>query len=404
MKTDLHPRYQNTTLGAEAETILRSCVHCGFCNATCPTYQELSDERDGPRGRIYLIKQILETDQATARTELHLDRCLTCRACEATCPSGVEYGRLLDIGRGVIATKTKRKLRERCFRWCLKQVLPRRTLMVWLVRLARWLQPLMPAALQRKIPAGQKPGVLPVKQHSRRMLLLQGCVQAAATPNTNAAARRVLDRLGITLLEIREVGCCGAVGYHLADHGDGKYWMRRNIDAWWPLVEQGVEAIVVAASGCGAMLQDYGRIFRDDPNYAEKAAGISHLIKDLSCVIGAENLHGLALDTSKKLAVHCPCSLQHAMGEVESLEKLLKRAGFDLARVAEKHLCCGSAGTYSLLQPTMSQTLLDRKVQALTQDTPDLIVTANIGCQLHLASGTEVPVLHWIELLDQTSH
>ncbi|NVK43087.1 MAG: glycolate oxidase subunit GlcF [Oceanospirillaceae bacterium] len=402
MKTNIHPQYKNSVQGQEAEEILRTCVHCGFCTATCPTYQELNDERDGPRGRIYLIKQLLEEGRVTDKTRTHLDRCLTCRSCETTCPSGVQYGRLVDIGRGLVEEQLPRRPKERLLRWGLRQVLPYRHRFAPLLRAGQLLRPLLPAPLKTKVPPRREAKPWPASSHPRVMIALAGCAQPAAAPDTNAAAARVLDRLGITLVEAPKAGCCGAVSYHLSAHEDGLDFMRRNIDAWWPAIEAGAEAIVMTASGCGAMVQDYGHLLRHDPQYADKARRVSELTRDLGAVLLDEDLSKLGPGKGgDKVAFHCPCTLQHAMKQNGVVERVLRKAGIDLAATRDKHLCCGSAGTYSILQPEMSQRLLNNKLKALTVDNPDRIATANIGCQLHLETKADVPVQHWIELLDR---
>ena len=401
MQTNILEKFKQTSEGQEAEDILRSCVHCGFCTATCPTYQELHDERDGPRGRIYLIKQILEGAEVTAKTRTHLDRCLTCRSCETTCPSGVKYGRLVDIGRGILEEEVPRPAKDRLVRWGLRKVLPYPKVFGPLLKVGQVMKPLVPYAVQAKIPPKAKSSPWPASSHSRVMLVLAGCAQPSAAPNTNAAAARVLDRLGITLVEAPKAGCCGAVSYHLSAHEEGLNFMRRNIDAWWPAIEAGAETLVMTASGCGAMVAEYGHLLRDDPEYSDKAARVSDLCKDLSEVLLAEDLPSLNLaERPEKVAFHCPCTLQHALQLNGVVEQVLEKAGVNLAKTKDKHLCCGSAGTYSILQPKMSQKLLSNKLQALTGDNPDKIVTANIGCQLHLGSKAKVPVQHWIELLD----
>lgn len=402
MQTIIHKDYQNRADVDIAESILRKCVHCGFCTAVCPTYQELGDERDGPRGRIYLIKQLLEVGHVTELSRKHLDRCLTCRSCETTCPSGVEYGRLIDIGRGLVEEKLPRNTNQQLMRWGLRKVLPYSGRFGPLLKLGQLFRPVLPMALKTKVPRKQEASPWPASSHSRVMLALGGCAQSSATPNTNATAARVLDKLGITLVEKQKAGCCGAVSYHLAAHDEGLDFMRRNIDAWWPAIEAGAEAIVISASGCGAMVKEYGELLKDDPQYAERAARVSELSKDLSEVLLAEDLSKLNLNAgNKKTAFHCPCTLQHALKLSGAVEKILENVGFDLAKTKDKHLCCGSAGTYSVLQPELSQKLLDKKLKALTIDNPQQIVTANVGCQLHLDTKADVPVKHWIELLDQ---
>jgi glycolate oxidase iron-sulfur subunit len=404
METHLAEFIKDTPDGREADAILRSCVHCGFCTATCPTYQMLGDELDGPRGRIYLIKQVLEGAEATEKTRNHLDRCLTCRSCETTCPSGVKYHRLLDIGRDVIEQKVPRSAGERAVRWALRQVLPYRHRFGTLLKMGQLARPLLPAVLKKKIPAQQQALPWPSGSHKRVVLSLEGCAQPSATPNTQIAAARVLDRLGITLVAAPAAGCCGAVDFHLGAHEAGLNFFKRNIDAWWPALEEGAEAIVISASGCGAMVKEYGHLLKDDPSYAVKAQRVAELAKDLSEVIAAEDLSKLRHKANPaRLAFHCPCTLQHAQQLSGVVENILQRLGFDLARTRDKHLCCGSAGTYSILQPKLSRRLLKDKLDALSIDDPALIATANIGCQLHLTTEAKVPVHHWIELVDQAT-
>lgn len=401
MRTQINVKYQDHPEIQEADAILRSCVHCGFCNATCPTYQELGDERDGPRGRIYLIKQLLETGDITEKSQTHLDRCLTCRSCETTCPSGVKYGRLAEIGRGIMEEQLPRPRQQKMLRWLIRKILPYPTRFGPLLRLGQLGRPLLPAQLKAKVPVKQPNLAWPADRHPRRMLALAGCAQASATPNTNQAAARVLDKLGISLFTAPSAGCCGAVSYHLSAHEEGLAFMRRNIDAWWPHIEAGVEALVISASGCGSMVKEYGEKLKLDPAYAAKAKRVSELTQDLGELLIKEDLSQLQLHhKGLKTAVHCPCSLQHAQQLAGQVEQILRQAGFELTRTKDGHLCCGSAGTYSILQPALSQTLLDNKLAALTLDSPEQIVTANVGCQLHLASKSSVPVKHWIELLD----
>ncbi|NNM70739.1 MAG: glycolate oxidase subunit GlcF [Gallionella sp.] len=403
MQTNLIESYKNTADGLEAESILRACVHCGFCTATCPTYQLLGNELDSPRGRIYLIKEMLEGAAVTGKTMLHLDRCLTCRSCETTCPSGVQYGRLVDIGRAIAEQKTQRSLAQTVQRGLLRAVLPRTAVFNALLALGRLLRPLLPGGLAKKIPVAQHTKARPSARHARSMLVLEGCVQPGLAPATNVAAARVLDRLGITLFSAKQAGCCGAVSYHLNAHADGLDYMRRNIDAWWPYVEQGTEAVVMTASGCGAMVKEYGHLLRNDPAYAVKAARISGLTRDLGEILAAEKdglSRVLAPASRGKVAFHAPCTLQHGQKITGVIEALLTQTGYELTQVADKHLCCGSAGTYSILQKDLSQRLLNNKLEALQNGKPAQIASANIGCQTHLQSGTDLPVRHWIELLD----
>ena len=391
----------------EADRVLRTCVHCGFCNATCPTYQLLGDERDGPRGRIYLMKEMLEApegaDKVTEETRLHLDRCLTCRNCETTCPSGVEYHKLLDIGRAEIERRVPRKPAERAQRYVLRKMLVEPKRFQTLLKLGQTFKPLVPGALRDKMPpapvdAGQRPDG---RQHARQMLILEGCVQPGLSPNTNAATARVLDRLGIGLTPVAEAGCCGAVDFHMNAQDDGRARARANIDAWWPHLEAGAEAIVQTASGCGAFVKEYVDILKDDPAYAEKAARVSELAKDLVEVLRDEALDDLSVKQGRRLAFHCPCTLQHAQKLGGAVEGVLTRLGFALTPVADAHLCCGSAGTYSITQPELSKQLRDNKLDNLEAGNPEVIVTANIGCQTHLNGANRTPVRHWIEIVEE---
>jgi len=404
MKTNLHPKFVDAEWAPEAKRILTSCVHCGFCTATCPTYQQLGDERDGPRGRIYLIKQFLEEGVATEKSQRHLDRCLTCRACETTCPFGVQYGRLADIGRHALEQEIERPATARLFRRLLLMILPYRKRLGFLLRIGQFFKPVLPKFLSHQIPRRQRPTAWPQNSHQRQMLVLGGCAQGVATPNTNEATARVLDKLGIRLIEASGSGCCGAASYHLSAHEEGLDFARRNIDAWWPYIEQGTEAVVITASGCGTMVKDYGELLKNDPAFAEKSWKISSLTKDISEVISGEDLSRLKFKaTDEKVAIHCPCSLQHGQQLPDAVDNILVGMGINLTKTQDKHLCCGSAGTYSLLQPELSSQLLDNKVKALTIDSPDQIVTANVGCQMYLSSKAQVPVRHWIELVDQVT-
>lgn len=407
MQTKLAEFIKHTPDGQAADRILRSCVHCGFCLATCPTYQLLGDELDSPRGRIYLIKQMLEGAPVTDKTQLHLDRCLTCRSCETTCPSGVQYGHLLDIGRNIAEQHVPRSLPAKLQHWTLRKLLGNRLLFGTLLKLGRLLRPLLPASLRSHIPARQHASTCPNTAHARRMLILDGCVQPALSPNINTATARVLDRLGIQLLRPANVGCCGAIDQHLNAQDAALLSVKRNIDAWWPLLQQGCEAIVITASGCGVMVKDYGHLLKHDTEYAAKAAQISALTRDLSEIIAAEQarLNILIAPAQRgKVAFHAPCTLQHGQKITGVIENLLGTAGFELTAVADAHLCCGSAGTYSILQPELSGQLRTNKLAALNSGAPQLIATANIGCLTHLQNGTAVPVRHWIELIDETLH
>ncbi|CAI8771266.1 MULTISPECIES: glycolate oxidase subunit GlcF [Pseudomonas] len=401
MQTTLSERASHLPRAAEAESILRTCVHCGFCNATCPTYQLLGDELDGPRGRIYLIKQVLEGNDVTQKTQQHLDRCLSCRNCETTCPSGVDYHNLLDIGRAVVDAAVPRPLGQRLLREGLRQTVPHPELFKSLVNGGQVFRALLPGTLQSKLPRNAPPAKQrPVTVRERQVLMLEGCVQPSLSPNTNAAAARVLDRLGISVIASREAGCCGAVDYHLDAQAIGLDRARRNIDAWWPGIEKGAEAIVQTASGCGAFIKDYGHLLASDPAYADKAKKVSALARDLVEVLRDEPLEKLGIHASQRLAFHCPCTLQHGQKLGGAVEALLTGLGFNLTSVPDGHLCCGSAGTYSLTQPELSRQLRDNKLNALESGHPEVIVTANIGCQSHLDGAGRTPVRHWIELVE----
>jgi glycolate oxidase iron-sulfur subunit len=403
MQTNLADFIRDTPEGEEADAILRRCVHCGFCNATCPTYQLLGDELDGPRGRIYLIKQVLEGVHPSEKTQTHLDRCLTCRACETTCPSGVQYARLADIGRAVVEARVERPLLERLRRGALRRALAEPRLFAPLLAFGQALSPLLPSALRLRVPPREaRPEWAPLR-HARRMLVLDGCVQPALAPNINAAASRVLDRLGISLHRVPEAGCCGAIDFHLNAGDTARRRMRSLIDAWWPHLD-GAEAIVFTASGCGVMLKDYAHVLADDAGYRDKARRIAESCRDLSEVLLAERdkLQAACKPArERRVAFHSPCTLQHGLQVRGAVEMLLRDLGFELTAVPDAHLCCGSAGTYSILQPELSQRLKESKQAALNSGRPDEILTANIGCLMHLRVGTQTPLRHWIEAVDE---
>jgi len=407
MQSTLSPEYQNSADGLAAQAIVRNCVHCGFCTATCPTYQLLGDELDGPRGRIYLIKQVLEGAEPTRKTQQHLDRCLTCRNCETTCPSGVEYGHLIDIGRKLVDEKVKRPVLEKTLRWALKEGLPSPLFGV-AMKMGQAVRGILPASLRSKVPARQNAGYLPTRTHTRKVLMLAGCVQPSMSPNINSATARVLDACGIQTVVAAKAGCCGALKFHLNDHEGGKDHMRINIDAWWPLVSAGdVEAIVMNASGCGVMVKDYGHALKDDPAYAEKAQRISALTKDISELLPdlvpllKPKLQNDAVQAAGLQAFHPPCTLQHGQKLRGGVEEHLQALGFKVSVTTnESNMCCGSAGTYSVLNPTLAYQLRDRKLGHLNELAPQAILSANIGCITHLQSGSDIPVKHWVELLD----
>ena len=410
MQTNISEQLLNNPDIKEAESILRSCVHCGFCTATCPTYQLLSDELDGPRGRIYLIKQVLEGSEISSKTQSHLDRCLTCRSCETTCPSGVRYGRLVEIGREIVDQQVPRSILQTIPRVLIRKIVPYPQRFAAIYKLGLLLRPLLPATMKRKLPLPEMSAPVPAITKERKMLLLQGCVQSVVTPQTNQAASRILQKLDIELITAPDAGCCGAVSHHLSAAEEGLDFMRHNIDAWWPYiepgVERGVEAIIITASGCATVVKDYAKLLKHDRHYADKAKKVSALAKDVSEVLRDEDLSGLATNrpdnrSDIKVAFHSPCTLQHGQKLNGVVENILRDAGFTLTKVQDPHLCCGSAGTYSILQPKLSQQLLGNKLTALENGQPDLIATANIGCQMHMASKTTLPVQHWLEIIEE---
>ena len=408
MEAHLADWIKDTPRGREAESILRSCVHCGFCTATCPTYLLLGDELDGPRGRIYLIKQVLEGNEVTPVTQLHLDRCLTCRNCETTCPSGVRYGRLVDIGREVVAERLPRKPVDALKRAALRQVLPRRRLFALVLEVGRWLRPFLPSNVRSKLPPTRPAEARPIGRHARKMVAMTVCVQDSLAPNIDAAAARVLDRLGIELVHAPAAGCCGALRFHLDDHQGAKQQMRCNVQQWSRDLDAGAETIVSTASGCGAMVREYGHVLRGEPEHAAAANRVSDATRDLSEIIAAEMNSVERLlkadwpaDLPKSIAFHPPCTLQHGQQIRGVVERILTAVGFELTRVRDPHLCCGSAGTYSILHPDIAVRLRDDKLRNLQAGGAQAIASANIGCLTHLASGTTTPVMHWIELLDR---
>jgi len=404
VETHLADFIKDTPQGREAESILRACVHCGFCTATCPTYQLLGDELDGPRGRIYLMKQMLEGKPVTAKTQLHLDRCLTCRSCETTCPSGVRYGRLVEIGRELIEQRVPRTADERARRWALRKGILSRPLFGFAAAAGRLARPVLPRSLAAKLPEARHLA-WPRARHVRRMLALYGCVQPALAPSIDAAMARVLDRVGISLVRVAGSGCCGALSLHLGEGAEARALVRANIDAWWPELQRGAEAIVVTATGCGVQLKEYGELLRDDPAYAERARRVASLARDPVEVVQAEWKRiapRVAMDRGpRKIAFHAPCTLQHGLKLAGRTEEILEALGLELTPVVDAHLCCGSAGTYSLLQPELAERLRANKLAALEAGRPDAIATANIGCLTHLGAGTDRPVRHWVELLDE---
>ncbi len=400
MQTNILKNLLETPQGQEADSILRSCVHCGFCTATCPTYQLLGNELDSPRGRIYLIKQVLEGGEVTDKTRSHLDRCLTCRSCETTCPSGVKYGRLIDIGRELVEKQTTRSLTERTTRFALRKIIPYPERFNFLLGLGTFFKPVLPEVLKNKIPQTTPAAKWPKVKHKRKMLVLSGCAQQTVSPQTNVSTANVLSKLGIELIQQKEVKCCGAVSQHLSASDEALTTIKHNIDAWWHHVNNGIEAIVITASGCGVMVKDYAHLLKDDEYYTFKAKRVSELAKDISEIIAAENLETNKTLSNTTVAFHSPCTLQHGLQLNGVVEKILTELGYQLSPVEDAHLCCGSAGTYSILQPVLSKQLLTNKISALQKNRPDIIATANIGCQMQLSTKSEQPVKHWIELVE----
>ena len=408
MQTNISEELKLTAEGSEADRILRSCVHCGFCNATCPTYRILGDELDGPRGRIYLIKGLLEGKEASQKTQVHLDRCLTCLACETSCPSGVEYGRLAEIGRQQINKKAKRIFSERSYRYLLRQILPYPKRFSLLLRIGRGIRFLLPDKYRRMIPVNihTKQQIKKIESvvHTRKMILFSGCVQPLLSPETNCASTRLLNKLGIETITSRDEKCCGAIDHHMAIDERALFFIKNNIDAWWPSIEQGAEAIVISASGCGTMIKDYGYILRNDPDYKDKAHQVAKLARDIGEIIAAEDvgkLRKIINVSSNRFAFQNPCSLQHGQKMKDKTAELLKKLGYQICDVEDADQCCGSAGTYSLLQTELSEKLRRKKINSLEVVKPDVIMTANIGCQLHLQQATDIPVKHWIEILEE---
>ncbi|MCU7873759.1 MAG: glycolate oxidase subunit GlcF [Candidatus Thiodiazotropha sp. (ex Lucinoma borealis)] len=407
MQTQITSQILQSSAGREAETILRNCVHCGFCTATCPTYQLLGDELDSPRGRIYLIKQLLEGAKPSSSVQQHLDRCLLCRSCETTCPSGVEYGRLLEIGQNHLANHHHRRMHDRLLRWMLRKVVPNRTLFSTLLKLGQAVKPLLPKSIGVTIPhkAAASAHIWPTVKHPRKMVILDGCVQPSLAPSINQATAQVLDRLGISLIRTPQLGCCGAVEYHLDDQVASKRVARRNIDTWLPLLNGEAEALIITASGCAQMVKEYDHLLADDPDYASLARQLVSRTRDLAEIIDKEELEPLkkGLDNQIRVAFHASCTLQHGQGLSGCVEGILERLGYQLTSVADAHLCCGSAGTYSILQSHLADELGRRKSTSLQADKPEIIATANIGCLTHLQKSATRPVVHWIELLNATT-
>jgi len=409
VETHLVDRLVGTPDGDDAELNLRRCVHCGFCLATCPTYKLLGDERDSPRGRIYLMKQVVEGAAPTLATLQHLDRCLTCRNCETTCPSGVEYGHLVDVGRKLVEEQVRRPLGERVVRALLREGLTRRWLFGPAMRIGQLVRPMLPAVLRDKVPARREPGQWPSRTHARKVLLLNGCTQPAMMPSIDAATARVLDRVGIEAIVERRSGCCGAIRHHLNDTEGALQQVRRNIDAWIPHLDAGVEVVLVNASGCGAMVKEYAHLLRADPAYAQKAKRVVEATRDpAEWLPGELASHADAIRervrdgaVATRVAFHPPCTLQHGQRIRGAVEGWLASVGVKPLYVPDAHLCCGSAGTYSVLQPELAMQLRSNKLEALHSGGPAQVLSANIGCIAHLQAGTPTPVRHWVEWVDE---
>ena len=400
----------------DSERILRSCVHCGFCTATCPTYVLLGDELDSPRGRIYLMKQMLESGgPPTPEVVKHIDRCLSCLACMTTCPSGVHYQHLVDHGRAYIEEHYTRPLPERLLRWALATVLPRPLLTriaLLGAALARPVAPLLPQRLQPllafappRFPSpspNERPQFFPAEGERRmRVALLPGCVQQVIAPEINAATIRLLTRHGCEVVLASGTVCCGALEHHLGRDEAGLRWAKANVAAWTREIDGwGLDAIVVNASGCGTQVKDYGFMLREDPDWAEKAAKVSGLAKDVTEVVAKLELKPVSAADRPVVAYHSACSLQHGQRIHREPAALLAAAGFPVRGIPEAHICCGSAGTYNLLQPDIATRLRDRKIAAIASVTPEVIAAGNVGCITQIASGTDIPIVHTVELLD----
>ncbi len=400
MRTRITSPLAETAAGAIAGEVLRACVHCGMCNATCPTYHLTGDELDGPRGRIYLIKQALEGEPVGRLTQTHLDRCLSCRACETTCPSGVEYHRLLDVGRQMVAHQASRPWGERLFRGAIRALCIEPWRLATLIALGRPFRFALPATLKGKLPPRVKIGSQPGRVHGRRMSLLKGCVQSAMAPHINAANQRVFDKVGVTLTETPGVGCCGALSFHLDAPDESRALARRNIDFWIGELDAGAEAVIVNASGCAAFIRDYPDILAEDPVYTARARRVVDHLRDPVEVLEKTPPTTHRTPDRPRIAVHQSCTLRNGPGLGAAPARLLASLGYDPQPVADAHLCCGSAGAYSLLQPTMAGKLRAEKITALTAGNPQAIYTANIGCWMHLGEKAPVPVRHWIEAVD----
>ena len=420
MQTTFAPELLVDPQMAASEKILRTCVHCGFCTATCPTYLLLGDELDSPRGRIYLIKDMLENSKpATEQVVKHVDRCLSCLSCMTTCPSGVHYMHLVDHARAYIEDTYKRPLADRLLRATLARILPNRTLFR-LALIAAWFgKPIAPllkrlpaigpqlaamiALAPPRAPQRAADGAMPATKgpSRKRVVIMEGCAQPVLQPSINAAARRLLARVGIETVAVKAEGCCGALVHHLGRERDALNFARRNIDAWAAEIEgAGLDAILITASGCGTTVKDYGYMLREDPAYAQKAARISALARDISEYVAQLDLGPRLQRKGLAVAYHSACSMQHGQQIRDEPKRILREAGFDVKDVPEGHICCGSAGTYNILQPEIAGQLRARKIANIERTKPALIATGNIGCITQLSGATGIPVVHTIELVD----
>lgn len=400
METKLHPNYAQNSDAKLAEEILTRCVHCGFCNATCPTYQLIGDENDGPRGRIYQIKNMLETGEANEHARHHLDRCLLCRSCETTCPSGVPYSQLYDLGQHILNEELERSSTDKLKRSALRTVLVSKPLLNTALATGEKVKSLLPEKLRKKLPYRSKAIPTNTSTHKRKVILFSGCVQNSVSPDIDSSTINILDKLSIETVQIKQTKCCGALSQHTGQESVAIGQMKRNIDLLWPTISEGVEAIVSNASGCGVMLKEYKHHLRNDEEYVRKAELISSITKDISEIVMNEDCSVLKRNVPRTVAWHAPCTLQHGQKITGQVEQILQKQGYMLVPVADSHLCCGSAGSYSIFQPEISEQLKSNKLQHLQNNAPEIIATANIGCQMHLQSGTDIPVVHWITLLD----
>lgn len=399
MQTHLAKDLLATETGKAANKILRSCVHCGFCLSTCPTYQLLGDELDSPRGRIYLIKSVLEGNPVSADTQTHLDRCLTCRACETTCPSGVEYAKLLDIGREMVSAQQPRNLFQKSLRYLLRKSLTTPWWFNGVIKVMPFLRHSKAVQFTVEELAWHETLKQQDNLYQHSVLLITGCVQPALAPNINQASIKIFNKLGFNVFETGQQACCGAIDHHLTASEEALVQIKQNIDDWTAQLDKGLKAIISNASGCGVMIKDYPSLFRDDAVYRQKALRLVDHVYDVAEFLVKQDLSKFTHYHNKRITFHSPCTLQHGQKLNGVVEEILRKVGYHVSPVQDAHLCCGSAGTYSILQPTLSKKLRVNKIEHLTQSHPEIIVTANIGCLMHLQKGTRTPIKHWIEII-----